>query len=283
MGTLTTTVPVLPSKLNKPSLSLQHVSPFSHRRRLSKKNQAIVPVARLFGPAIFEASKLKVLFLGVDDNKHPGKLPRTYTLTHSDITSKLTLAISQTINNSQLQGWYNKLQRDEVVAQWRKVKGKMYLHVHCHISGGHFLLDLFARLRYYIFCKELPVVLRAFVHGDGNLFNNYPELEEALVWVHFHSNIPEFNKVECWGPLKEASAPSSSESRSPKEGSSSIMQSTNEDFEGLAMPQSCKEACECCFPPMRLSSIPWSWSWSEEVHIHPYDQEVPNVGSQHNL
>lgn len=59
-------------------------------------------MARLFGPAIFEASKLKVLFLGVDEEKHPGKLPRTYTLTHSDITSKLTLAISQTINNPQV-------------------------------------------------------------------------------------------------------------------------------------------------------------------------------------
>lgn len=59
-------------------------------------------VARLFGPAIFEASKLKVLFLGVDEKKHPGNLQRTYTLTHSDITSKLTLAVSQTINNSQV-------------------------------------------------------------------------------------------------------------------------------------------------------------------------------------
>lgn len=58
----------------------------------------------------------------------------------------------------QLQGWYNKLQRDEVVAEWKKIKENMSLHVHCHISGGHFLLDLIARLRYYIFCKELPVV-----------------------------------------------------------------------------------------------------------------------------
>lgn len=139
MGTLTT-APVLPSKLNnKLSLSPHRLSLFPHRRRPRKKNQAIVPVcdsfslfydqnswgsqviymvfdwlvvfvwwvwldqvARLFGPAIFESSKLKVLFLGVDDNKHPGNLPRTYTLTHSDITSKLTLAISQTINNSQV-------------------------------------------------------------------------------------------------------------------------------------------------------------------------------------
>ncbi|KAK7330660.1 hypothetical protein VNO77_24858 [Canavalia gladiata] len=195
-----TLTPFLPSKL-KPSLSGYQVSPnFTH----TKKNQPLVPVARLFGPAIFEASKLKVLFLGVDGKKHPADIPRTYTLTHCDITSNITLAISQTINNSQLQGWHNRLQRDEVVAHWRKIKGKMCLHVHCHISGGHFLLDICARLRYFIFCKELPVVLKAFIHGDGYLFDNYPELEEALVWVYFHSNISEFNKAECWGPLKDA-------------------------------------------------------------------------------
>ena len=59
-------------------------------------------MARLFGPAIFEASKLEVVYLGVDEKKHPSKHPRTYTLTHSDITSKLNLTISQTVNNSQV-------------------------------------------------------------------------------------------------------------------------------------------------------------------------------------
>ncbi|RYQ79799.1 hypothetical protein Ahy_Scaffold1g106623 isoform C [Arachis hypogaea] len=157
-------------------------------------------VARLFGPAIFEASKLKVLFLGVEEDKHPGNLPRTYTLTHSDVTAKLTLAISQTINNSQ--------------------------------------------------------VLKAFVHGDGNLFNSYPELQDALVWVYFHSNIPEFNKVQCWGPLKEASAPSIGE------------EDHHRQDEGVAIPQPCQQDCECCFPPLTLSSIPWP-------------QEVPNLGHQY--
>ncbi|XP_047974844.1 protein STAY-GREEN homolog, chloroplastic-like [Salvia hispanica] len=219
---------------------------FLHRtRRRDRKSQSIFPVARLFGPAIFEASKLKVLFLGAE-KKHPGKHPRTYTLTHSDITSKLTLAISQTINNSQLQGWYNKLQRDEVVAEWKKIKGKMSLHVHCHISGGHFLLDLFSRLRYFIFCKELPVVLKAFVHGDEDLFKNYPELQESLVWVYFHSNIPEFNKVECWGPLRDASAPS--------HGGDALFQG-NDYGSGFDTLQPCQEDCSCCFPPMSL--IPW--------------------------
>ncbi|RWR89428.1 protein STAY-GREEN, chloroplastic-like protein [Cinnamomum micranthum f. kanehirae] len=167
---------------------LRKSSPFHYpSKNRAKRQRSIVPVARLFGRAIFEASKLKVLFLGVDEEKHPGNIPRTYTLTHSDITSKITLVISQTINRAQLRGWYNRLQRDEVVAEWKKVQGKM--------------------LRHYIFCKELPVVLKAFVHGDENLFSNYPELEEALVWVYFHSNLQEFNTVECWGPLKDAVAP----------------------------------------------------------------------------
>ncbi|XAR70361.1 hypothetical protein NMG60_11027192 [Bertholletia excelsa] len=247
MASLIASPPLLPSE-SKPSSIPQHQlqrsnSPFLYRRRRLKKHQSLVPVARLFGPAIFEASKLKVLFLGVDEKKHPGKLPRTYTLTHSDITSKLTLAISPTINNSQLQGWYNKLQRDEVVAEWKKIKEKMSLHVHCHISGGHFLLDLCARLRYFIFCKELPVVLKAFVHGDGYLFSNHPELEEALVWVYFHSNTAEFNKVECWGPLKDATG--------THQGDRKEVPSSHWE-----VPEPCPEDCTCCFPPMSL--IPWS-------------------------
>ncbi|XVF10708.1 hypothetical protein REPUB_Repub07fG0205600 [Reevesia pubescens] len=267
MATLTYAPPVLPTQ-PRPSVFEHNVN-----RRRYKKNQAIVPVARLFGPAIFEASKLKVLFLGVDEKKHPGKLPRTYTLTHSDITSKLTLAISQTINNSQLQGWSNKLYRDEVVAEWKKVKGKMSLHVHCHISGGHFLLDLCARLRYFIFCKELPVVLKAFVHGDGDLLKNYPELQEALVWAYFHSNIPEFNKVECWGPLVDAGAPSSG--ADVGNGIGTQQEKKQEILAGnWELPEPCQEDCNCCFLPMSL--IPWSQKLPHENEKHgSHQQQLP--------
>lgn len=260
---------VLPSKLQQSSLSQQKRSLFLYRKGYKRKNSAIVPVARLFGPAIFEASKLKVLFLGAGEEKHPGKLPRAYTLTHSDITSKLTLAISQTINNSQLQGWYNRLQRDEVVAEWKKVQGKMSLHVHCHISGGHFLLNLVARLRYFIFCKELPMVLKAFVHGDWNLFNNYPELQEAQVWVYFHSNIPEFNKAECWGPIKEAAAPNSGAHMDRIQAAPS----SNWD-----LPEPCEEDCSCCFPPISL--IQWPAELPHENENRIGAQQSPHQQSQ---
>ncbi|XP_078173504.1 protein STAY-GREEN, chloroplastic-like [Carex rostrata] len=236
------------------SLYLQRRPGYLYGKFRRGGKRSLTPVARLFGPAIFEASKLKVLFLGVDGEKHPGKLPRAYTLTHSDITSKITLAISHTINRAQLQGWYNKLQRDEVVAEWKMVKGKMSLHVHCHISGGHFLLDLIANIRYYIFCRELPVVLKAFVHGDVNLFNTHPELEEAMVWVYFHSNLPEFNRVECWGPLHEAS---------------SIGQE-NSDLEPADHPTQCASQCDCCFPPYSL--IPCPQDLSDDPQPDPLGQ-----------
>lgn len=110
-------------------------------------------------------------------------------------------------------------------------------------------------------------MLKAFVHGDGNLFNNYPELQEALVWVYFHSKIPEFNKVECWGPLKDASA--------PKGGTQK-----GEDHGGLTMPQPCpEEDCECCFPPLKLSPI----SWSQEVTSDTYQPYDGGIKTQHNL
>jgi len=226
---------------------------------LGRRKRFLVPRARLFGPAIFEASKLKVLFVGVSesDSKHPGKLPRTYTLTHSDVTARLTLAVSHTIHAAQLQGWYNRLQRDEVVAEWKKVRGSMSLHVHCHISGGHFLLDLIAPLRYYIFRKELPVVLKAFVHGDGSLFSSHPELEEATVWVYFHSNLPRFNRVECWGPLRDAAAPYDDEA--PAADATLAMTAADEPQQTMPTsgewPRRCPGKCECCFPPECL--IPW--------------------------
>ncbi|XP_073147557.1 protein STAY-GREEN homolog, chloroplastic-like isoform X2 [Henckelia pumila] len=223
----------------------------TRRGFMTKKKQPIFPVARLiFGPAIFEESKLKVLFLGADEEKStttPRKLPRTYTLTHCDITSNLTLAISHTINNSQLQGWYKRFQRNEVVAEWKKIKGKMSLHVHCHISGDHLWLNLCAALRYYIFSKELPVVLKAFASGDENLFNSYPELKESLVWVYFHSHISRFNKTECWGPFKESWAASG--------GPIGPNGELNGENETSLSPQICVEKCTCCFPAMSLNSL----------------------------
>uniref|UniRef100_A0A453DM08 Staygreen protein domain-containing protein n=1 Tax=Aegilops tauschii subsp. strangulata TaxID=200361 RepID=A0A453DM08_AEGTS len=82
--------------------------------------------------------------------------------------------------------------------------GEMTLHLHCHVSGPNPLQELAAGFRYYVFSKELPLVLKAVVHGDAALFAARPELMDARVWVHFHSSSRKYNRIECWGALREA-------------------------------------------------------------------------------
>ncbi|KAF8026538.1 hypothetical protein BT93_F3125 [Corymbia citriodora subsp. variegata] len=158
-------------------------------------------VRLLVPPARFEASKLKVDFMGGESDNYSGIIPRTYILSHCDFTANLTLTISNIISLDQLRGWYEK---DDVVAEWKLVNKEMCLHIHCFVSGPNPLLDLAAEFRYHIFSKEMPLVLKAVLHGDALLFRDHPELMDAPVWVYFHSSSQKYNRIECWGPLKDA-------------------------------------------------------------------------------
>ena len=128
-------------------------------------------------------------------------LPRTYTLTHSDSTGDLYLTVGPAYNEGQVSGWYTRFMRDEVLAQWLEGDEGPELHVHCHVSGG--LLAGSAGWRDDIFRRELPLVLEALRYGDRQLFTAQPELDSALVWVHFHSANHQYNRVEAWGGLTD--------------------------------------------------------------------------------
>ncbi|KAL8134355.1 magnesium dechelatase SGRL, chloroplastic-like isoform X1 [Apium graveolens] len=170
--------------------------------RGSSYNPLVFQAVRLLGPpARFEASKLKVEFKGEEKNRYTRIVPRTYTLSHCDFTADLTLTISRLIHLDQLKGWYNK---DDVVAQWTEVNGDVCLDVHCYVSGPNPLLVLVAELRYHIFSKELPLVLKAVLHGDSAFFSEHQELMNASVRVYFHSSSKKYNRIESWGPLKDA-------------------------------------------------------------------------------
>jgi hypothetical protein len=128
-------------------------------------------------------------------------LPRRYTLTHSDRTGKLFLTISNTYDTKQISGLYTKLMRDEVLAEFTKEEGGLALRVYCHVSGG-FVFGA-AKLRYAIFCHELPLVLEAIGHGDRKLFERIPNLDRIPVFIHFQSTDKRFNKVENWGTMAD--------------------------------------------------------------------------------
>lgn len=129
-------------------------------------------------------------------------LPRAYTLTHSDSTGELYLTIGPAYDERQISGWYTRLMRDEVLAEW--VSGDLWtfgtgseLHVHCHVSGG--LAAGSAGWRDAIFRRELPLVLEAFRFGDRALLLANPELDQAPIFIHFHSSSREYDRIERWG------------------------------------------------------------------------------------
>jgi hypothetical protein len=45
-------------------------------------------------------------------------LPRRYTLTHSDATGDLFLTVSESYEQEAISGFYTRLMRDEVLAEW---------------------------------------------------------------------------------------------------------------------------------------------------------------------
>jgi len=123
--------------------------------------------------------------------------PRCYTLTHSDSTGDLFLTIGSEVNQKQVSGWYTRLMRDEVVAEWQENEEGPALQVSCHVSGG--LVFGSAAMRYRIFRHELDLALEAFRFGDGRLFEARPELDRAPIWVRFQSTNRRYHKTERWG------------------------------------------------------------------------------------
>jgi hypothetical protein len=124
-------------------------------------------------------------------------ISRRYTLTHSDTSGDLFLTIGLEHDEKQISGWYTRLMRDEVLAEWCDEGDGAALHVYCHVSGG--LVFGTASWRYAIFRRELPLVLEAFRYGDRQLFEAHPELDHAPIEVHFRSHRPLYRRQERWG------------------------------------------------------------------------------------
>ena len=62
--------------------------------------------------------------------------PRCYTLTHSDFTGELFLSIGPECDKESISGFYTRIMRYEVLAEWLKEEKGYSLNVYCHVSGG---------------------------------------------------------------------------------------------------------------------------------------------------
>jgi hypothetical protein len=150
--------------------------------------------------AHLKPDKLHVKFMGESDPEGPLK-PRKYTLTHSDISGDLFLSVGTVYNQAEIAGFYTRLMRDEVLAEFLTGENAPELHVYCHVSGGWVFGS--ASWRYGIFQHHLRQVLQAFYHGDEVFLKSNPEFESAAVSIHFHSTDQRYNLVEDWGQLRD--------------------------------------------------------------------------------
>lgn len=141
-------------------------------------------------------SKLHVRHLDGAGERGP-LLPRRYTLTHSDTTGELYLSIGHDYDQGAVSGWYTRLMRDEVLAEWQRSEHGPSLHLYCHVSGSMALGP--AGWRYRIFQRELPLVLEALRCGDSCLYEDHPALDDAPIWVHFRASRRRYRRTEHWG------------------------------------------------------------------------------------
>lgn len=115
----------------------------------------------LFEPPPFQPQKLKVQYLA--GARASGSFPppsRRYTLTHNDITGALQLSIGSDYNQQQVQGFYTRILRDEITAEWYFAAGAAApaeLHIYCHVSGEERWLAP-PQLRNFIFRREMTLV-----------------------------------------------------------------------------------------------------------------------------
>eukprot|EP00884_Botryococcus_braunii_P017487 jgi/Botrbrau1/4421/Bobra.0348s0011.1 len=177
------------------------------RQTATRKCGTLQVEALLFDPPPFDQSKLSIIHLPCSllQGAHPPKR-RRYTLTHNDITGDLLLSIGTMYNTSQLNGWYVKLIRDEVLAEWHYCsEGRASLHVHCHVSGEERWIAS-PQLRNYIFQREMPLVLETIRHAEQDLLRAFPQLAVAPVFVHLSSHLAEFHTTLEWGPLGQPEA-----------------------------------------------------------------------------
>ena len=144
--------------------------------------------------------KLQIKFLGGADSRGP-IYGRCYTFTHSDFSGDLFLSVGLDFDMEAISGFYTRLMRDEVLAEWLRQEENFSLHVYCHVSGGIILGT--AGWRYSIFKRELPLVLRCICNGDKKLFDQYPNLKNSNIFVHFKTKNKKYNKVERWGTPKD--------------------------------------------------------------------------------
>lgn len=123
-------------------------------------------------------------------------IPRQYTLTHSDVTGELFLAIGPHYAKDKITPM-----RDEVLGKWAMHNGNFIFNVYLHVDGTSGVKN--TAIRDKIFRRELPLALEAIRYGDRKFFCHNTYLDNAPIMVYFNSALPQYKRIENWGTFSE--------------------------------------------------------------------------------
>ena len=112
------------------------------------------------------------------------RLPRRYTLTHSDRTGDLFLTIGGEYDRDALGALQVRVERDEVLGEWVSDTEGPRLELNMMAQGG---LPFFGTgaMRRNIFRHYRPMLLAALRHADRLFSQAHPELADAPVIARF--------------------------------------------------------------------------------------------------
>lgn len=132
---------------------------------------------------------------------------RRYTLTHNDLTGSLQLSVGREYNKDQVSGWYTRIVRDEVLAEWHVPQNGTIpsLNVYCHVSGEE-MWPAPPSLRSFIFRREMKLVLDTIAYAERRLLAAQPAFAKAPIYVHLVSDKQQLNQVVAWGILGDRSS-----------------------------------------------------------------------------
>ena len=119
---------------------------------------------------------------------------RKYTITHSDTTGQLFVFIAGEYAEDQI----NEM-RQEVRLEWQKAKRGYVLSgsVQVDING----YELSSKMRSEAFYSEMPNALQALRQADRFLFERYPVLDSAPVFIQFVSDNSSYGKTYDFGTI----------------------------------------------------------------------------------
>ncbi|KAL4427829.1 hypothetical protein ABPG75_001918 [Micractinium tetrahymenae] len=238
------------------------------RQRQQQRRGQQQTQAALLDPPPFDPAKLRVEYLTGGREAGLSAGPRRYTLTHNDVTGSLQLSIGREYNRQQLDGWYTRIVRDEILAEWQDTAPpaagrtcaagggrdpRPSLHVYCHVSGEE-LWPAPPQLRSFIFQREMTLVLDTIAHaegGPGGLLAAAPSLRSAPVYVHLRSDLPALDRVVEWGVLGDRST--------WRTAQSSVLRSLMSSVLGTLDEADATDGSNGSWSPSSFSSASASW------------------------